>query len=116
MAEIAVAITDLDFKIYSNNATAIKEHAVWISAFRVFKIASTIENAYSAEDYNKMIESYPTLVEEFIQLKRHSAQVQKQLLEGESPKLSKTFETPTATNYHLKYSLLDNYYYCLHMK
>ena len=69
MAEIAVAITDLDFKMYNNNATAIKVHVGWISASRLLKIASKIETAYSDENYTIMIAAYPSLVEEYIQLK-----------------------------------------------
>ena len=81
MADIAMAITDLDFEAYSTHASSIRLNVEWISALRLREVASFIEQAYSSRSYMKMVAAYPSLVERFVEFKRRSLRVQKQLLE-----------------------------------
>jgi hypothetical protein len=75
MTEIAYAIENLDFDSFNKLAIFISKNAGCICAFRLQLAASTIEYAFARNNFYGMIKAYPSLVEAFVEFKRHRIEI-----------------------------------------
>lgn len=74
MEELRDAVNELDYSKIKNKAHSLKGASGYIGAAGIHYSCYHIQEQYLAENYDKMVQYYPTLIEQVIQFRLYSRQ------------------------------------------